>query len=711
MSTLMNSRGFQLVIGGALCLMGLLIVFVLLEGDGGAAKRASQEYFESSQAYLATLDFPSFRSGSSGAADSAADIEANVMTCSERNDIEHWGCEVRDVECCRSHRHCSEEMEKCSVWVCCVHASVDVFQVLADKQSYTEATGEDRVGTDTLIPTDSPSDSDQAPTGESGEVVVEFPSQSDNERQWVRYTPNPYVRLHSPAPRAANVSATPSKTPMMPLPQFSDRMISLEEVEAIKEREKNAPETLLASDEKERNARLPKGYPRVHDAAYATKCAQFHGSARTRVESYGYPVGNTTDEWGTIAAESNHAIVVLMSGDESARMGMALIQSLRNMNTCPGIDMVVALAGGGVGSEECKNSGKQNCDSATPTSPGDIISDSYIKALLKLGVRFRFVPKFQSRTASIPGGDQSFWGMAFNKLNVLGWKDYDKIMFLDADTLFFHNVDYLLFYPMYTGSMTMCCNGRDAMKPGGGLWIVEPSQNLIDLTSVYVNDHDRSQEDGYNIGLEDWHFGDMHVLAMMFAKARKQQPYLIWPESYDMRQSFKAIEQLWTGERRNDTHNWKPMDSELMLAGPWDLTTMPKNVDEKYWYRASTHDRNYYDDVADRLQLPEERGRTWHALNESYDWIAQQCSCVPAHDRGPDWFISVHLSCMTFHKPAQFKTFPEFRYASSGNEPQIPECMRYYMNLWGDLYEQAMGELKRNTWWQEKDPAITYKLI
>ncbi|KNC80626.1 hypothetical protein SARC_07017 [Sphaeroforma arctica JP610] len=76
---------------------------------------------------------------------------------------------------------------------------------------------------------------------------------------------------------------------MMPLAHYSDRMISRDKVEAIKEREKHVPETILASDVKERRTRLPKGYPSVHDADYAAKCAKYHGSVRTRVEEYEYP--------------------------------------------------------------------------------------------------------------------------------------------------------------------------------------------------------------------------------------------------------------------------------------------------------------------------------------------------------------------------------------------------------------------------------------
>ncbi|KNC86549.1 hypothetical protein SARC_01322 [Sphaeroforma arctica JP610] len=330
-----------------------------------------------------------------------------------------------------------------------------------------------------------------------------------------------------------------------------------------------------------------------------------------------------------------------------------------------------------------------------------------------MGVRFRLLPQFVSRTAQIPGGSQTFWCMSFNKLGLFQWTEYKKIVYLDADMIFLKNVDYLLYYPMFTGSMTQCCDRHENMKPSGGLWIIEPSYNLYDLARVFTNEHDMSHDDGYNTGSSEWKFSDMQVISMMFGKGRKVDSQaarsLVFPESADSRQNIRALLALWSDEREKRVSNWRPLDNDLALAGPWDLTTMPLDVDEEYWYRASTHDRNHFDDIADRLQMPQERGRVWHALNESYDWVAMQCACIPSHDRGHDWFISVHLTCLTFNKPGQFRTLPELRYAVAGNETKIPECMKYYLNMWLDLYEQGMGNLKRTIWWQEEDPETTYK--
>jgi hypothetical protein len=54
---------------------------------------------------------------------------------------------------------------------------------------------------------------------------------------------------------------------------------------------------------------------------------------------------------------------------------------------------------------------------------------------------------------------------------------YKKIVFMDADTLVFRNIDHLFGpeYPMFTAAFTTaCCNPVAAPIPSGGFWIVEP---------------------------------------------------------------------------------------------------------------------------------------------------------------------------------------------------------------------------------------------
>ena len=55
---------------------------------------------------------------------------------------------------------------------------------------------------------------------------------------------------------------------------------------------------------------------------------------------------------------------------------------------------------------------------------------------------------------------------------------FKKIVFMDADTLVFQNIDHLFGpeYPMFTAAMThSCCNRNAPTMLSGGFWIVEPA--------------------------------------------------------------------------------------------------------------------------------------------------------------------------------------------------------------------------------------------
>ncbi|KNC86548.1 hypothetical protein SARC_01321 [Sphaeroforma arctica JP610] len=197
------------------------------------------------------------------------------------------------------------------------------------------------------------------------------PKKAKSNKVWVRYTPNPLVVLYTPSPRQPGTSASPSKTPLKALAEYKDRLLTCDQVEIIKVNELAAPATKLASDIRERDARTPKGYPSIIDADYSEKCGIFHGSNRTRIDAYDFSDHNDIDLKNT-STGSIHAIVLLLAGDSAARMGIALVQSLHNVNTCPGIDIVAALVVGGVGSEECKRTGKTKCSSLSPTAFSDV---------------------------------------------------------------------------------------------------------------------------------------------------------------------------------------------------------------------------------------------------------------------------------------------------------------------------------------------------
>jgi alpha-N-acetylglucosamine transferase len=62
-------------------------------------------------------------------------------------------------------------------------------------------------------------------------------------------------------------------------------------------------------------------------------------------------------------------------------------------------------------------------------------------------------------TIGIPGGQQSFWGYALNKLVVFNMTEFSKIIYVDADSLVLKNIDHLADAPSFTSSATSsCCN-------------------------------------------------------------------------------------------------------------------------------------------------------------------------------------------------------------------------------------------------------------
>jgi len=211
---------------------------------------------------------------------------------------------------------------------------------------------------------------------------------------------------------------------------------------------------------------------------------------------------------------SDTAIVTMAAGDEAGRLVVALVQSLRDVETrVPNI--VVMLSRGGLGSKQCQDiawkreRGRENvrCDSLETTAE-EIIDADYVAALHKMRAEVVVIdPLPQTPYTQIPGGPQTFWGMALNKLRVFGLVRFRKLLWMDGDTLVLKNMDHLLREPMFSAAFTYdCCNakcvarerslrlvvrhvplscpprslGSSPAKPSGGLWVVEPSQAMAD---------------------------------------------------------------------------------------------------------------------------------------------------------------------------------------------------------------------------------------
>ena len=62
-------------------------------------------------------------------------------------------------------------------------------------------------------------------------------------------------------------------------------------------------------------------------------------------------------------------------------------------------------------------------------------------------------------------------------LQIFNMTQFKKLIFMDSDTMAFHNLDHLFGpeYPMFSAAMTYsCCNVQAAPTMSGGFWIVEP---------------------------------------------------------------------------------------------------------------------------------------------------------------------------------------------------------------------------------------------
>jgi hypothetical protein len=124
------------------------------------------------------------------------------------------------------------------------------------------------------------------------------------------------------------------------------------------------------------------------------------------------------------------AMVSMASDDHSARLALTLMQSLRDVDTqVP--NLVLLLARGGIGSDDCRDEAwrkarqqelkderfcfrRQEMGELVNQTLGEIISERYVAAFKRLSVQLvQIDPIPQTEyTRIIPGGPQTFWGMA-----------------------------------------------------------------------------------------------------------------------------------------------------------------------------------------------------------------------------------------------------------------------------------------------------------
>ncbi len=441
---------------------------------------------------------------------------------------------------------------------------------------------------------------------------------------------------------------------------------------------------------------MPQGIPPVSAPEYHIQCGKFHGGAATTVQAF--------EESGRSAwrptAFSKHAIVTMAAGDGAARMAIALIQSLRDVKTCPGIDIIVMLSGGGMGSADCHHGRipgvkKADCRAERPAHKNFVISQTYIDTIHAMGAQTILIPPVKSSTAVIPGGRHQFWGLAFNKLQVYGLTEYESVLWLDSDVFVNKNLDHLLFYPEFTAAFTQdCCNGNASPRPSGGFWVLQPSKERLQHVLALVDGPDPLVPLNLEQNNRNWHFGDMAVMMAMYLKLRKVPKYYKMPESYDARVDHARIK---TWYNMAKAPQWKGYGPEIVLAGPDDITVYPSAAghDGDYDYIVSTESPNLADKLAFDLGIPEVAGRRWHMLNESYDYLAVDCQCLKARDIGPDNIFSIHLSCLPngLKKPGHFVSLADQdEFIQGTSTDTFQPCLQSWYRKWTGAYKRGRGE-------------------
>ena len=104
-----------------------------------------------------------------------------------------------------------------------------------------------------------------------------------------------------------------------------------------------------------------------------------------------------------------------------------------------------------------------------------------------------------------------------------GLTQFEKILFLDADTLVVQNIDHLLMEPELTSSVTpkLCDCKVDYDKfphrvtLGSGFFVCEPSKTTLEEFLVLASNTSPDPDDLEQYG-GTWHWGDQEMLRVKF---------------------------------------------------------------------------------------------------------------------------------------------------------------------------------------------------
>jgi hypothetical protein len=358
------------------------------------------------------------------------------------------------------------------------------------------------------------------------------------------------------------------------------------------------------------------------------------------------------------------AFVTMASSDDSGRLALTLMQTLRDVDTrMP--HLVLLLMRGGTWSADCldpawaEEHGREVGCYEADARAGAIISDYLLSEFVRLGVEILVHDPIPPTpfTEGIPGGTQVFWGMALNKLQVFGMTQFRKIVWLDSDDFVVRNIDHLAAAPMLTGSLvTACCNENGPGYAGGGIWVLAPNTTLYEtLLDVLSKPRPGTLDEG-------WLLGDMQVIRHIFGSAPAEgatEP--LYPAINDERHGYVG------GLRYFAAHRDKT-DAEFAA-----------------WIDGVLDKRKPRVEGFDTTRAAPAGGLNWMALDMRYDQCVGSFDCSPERD-DPSVAYSVHFSCLqNMDKPSSFETEADFMDAVAATNDRY----RYWYLRWMDTYIRA----------------------
>lgn len=390
------------------------------------------------------------------------------------------------------------------------------------------------------------------------------------------------------------------------------------------------------------------------------------------------------------------AIITLAGGDVSGRNLVALLQSLRDVNTT--LPIVVLLARGGLGSAVCSdqdwkarnNRSNVRCGSAD-TIAEEIVSPQYLDTFRRLGAEIRVIPWLPRTryTVEVAGGLDSFWGYSLNRLVIFNMTEFKKLIYMDTDTLVLKNIDHLALEPTFTSAFThSCCNRNDPPRISGGLWILEPDVRVGTYFWELMRDGRptlfANGTIDESVPRHTWDLSDLDLAMFAFRDYDWQVYGWMFPKVADTRHGIAPGTRLLPQFRDMSDTDYNNLIRNPKTGKPYPEGFMPE-----------LYDPTKGGGVAGR-GVP---GVVWHTLGVQYDQcVGNLCECGSGLTGRniPDLFYSVHFSCLQYtHKPGDFKS----EYAFMDNlYHRAMGCSRHYFVLWYAAFQRAGHRLADPKW-------------